>query len=80
MLFCLWDYGTMPHAKSLFHWSVIHYQVTFEGHSEFGWEKSIGLRIYQNLNFLKFAYLKPCYEFSCSEIFHSVPLGRSCRV
>ena len=26
----MWDYvcGTMPHAKSLLHWSVIHYQVT----------------------------------------------------
>ena len=22
MLFCLWDYGTMPHAKLLLHWSV----------------------------------------------------------
>ena len=45
----------MSHAKSLLHWSVIHYQLTFEGHSGCGWKKSIGLRIYQNLNSLKFA-------------------------
>ena len=42
MLFCLWDYDTMPYAMLLLHWSVIHYQVTFEGHSGFGWEQSIG--------------------------------------
>ena len=58
-LFCLWDYDTMPHAMLLLRWSVIHYQVTFEGHSGRGSEKSIRLRIYQNLNSLKFAYLKP---------------------
>ena len=22
MLFCLWDYGNMPHSNSLLHWSV----------------------------------------------------------
>ena len=25
--------GIMSHAKSSLHWSVIHYQMTFEGHS-----------------------------------------------
>ena len=34
--------GTMSHAKSSMHWSVIHYQVPFEGHPGHGSETSIG--------------------------------------
>ena len=33
--------GTMSHAKSSLHWSVIHNQVTFEWHSGCGSERSI---------------------------------------
>ena len=33
--------GTMSRAKSPLHWSVIHYQVTLELHSEHGSETSI---------------------------------------
>ena len=31
----------MSHAKMLLHWSVIHYQMTFEWHSGYGFETSI---------------------------------------
>ena len=34
----------MSHAKVLLHWSVIHYQMTFERHSGFGSETSIVTR------------------------------------
>ena len=37
MRFCLWDYISC--YKSPFHWSVIHYQVTFERHSGCGLER-----------------------------------------
>ena len=30
--------GTMSHAKLLLHWSVIHYQMTFEWHDGCGLE------------------------------------------
>ena len=31
----------MPHVKLSLHWSVIHYQVTFERLCRYGWERSI---------------------------------------
>ena len=44
MRFCLWDYVTvLSHAEMLQHWSVIHYQMTFEWHSWCGSEMSIVL-------------------------------------
>ena len=35
--------GTMSHAKLLLHWSILHYQVTFEWHSGCGLDMSITL-------------------------------------
>ena len=38
--------GTMSHAKALLHWSVIHYQVTFEWQSGRGSETSLPVYIH----------------------------------
>ena len=47
----MWDFvcKTMPHAKVLLHWSVIHYRRTFEWHSGCGSETSIINKIILNL-------------------------------
>ena len=38
---CDFVYGTVSHAKSSLHWSVIHYQMTFEEHFGNGLELSM---------------------------------------
>ena len=41
MTFCVILYVTMAHAKMQLHWSVMHYQMTFEWHSGCGFERFI---------------------------------------
>ena len=44
--------GTVSHAKSSLHWSVIHYQLTFDWHSGRGSEMSINTLFQQVMTFV----------------------------